>query len=211
MITLTTPDIEPDPGPTDEEARSNIRPRPTIAAVAPPRWARRAATLAVVTTVPSGLWRTGMAVGVPVGVSDDYRRAHYGFPGWGTVYVFGLTALLVGLALLGLGLVQRWGEVVPRWMPFLGGKPVRPLAAVIPAGIGSVALTLLWIAATSNVEQIWAIYGLDGMERVVMAACYTPLLLWGPLLAALTVSYYLRHRPPSGRPTPRSYPLTSGS
>ncbi len=149
----------------------------------------------MLTTLPSGLWRTAMAVGIPVGVSDQIRHERYGFPGWGTVYLFGLTLLLVGLALLTLGLVHRWGEVVPRWIPLVGATRVPPLAAVVPAGSGAGALTLLWLSAMSNVEEIWAVYGLDGAERALMMACYAPLLLWGPLLAALTVSYHRRHRP----------------
>jgi len=135
-----------------------------------------------------------MAVGVPVGVDGDYRSAHYGFPGWGTVYVFGLTLLLVGLAFLTLGLVQRWGEVAPRWIPFVGGRPVPPLAAVIPASAGAAALTLLWAGAFANIGVIFAEYGLTGAERVVVIACYLPLLLWGPLLGAVTVSYARRTR-----------------
>ncbi len=63
------------------------------------------------------LWRTAMALGVPVGVDESYRSAHYGFPGWGTAYVVGLTLVLTALALLTLGLVRAWGEVVPRWFP----------------------------------------------------------------------------------------------
>ena len=160
-----------------------------------PRWAQRAAALAVLTTVPSALWRMAMAVGIPVGASDQIVSEQYGFPGWGTVYVFGLSALLVGLALLTLGLVQRWGEVVPGWIPLAGGKAVPPLAAVVPAGVGALVLTLLWVSTFSNIETIWALYGLDGAERVLMMACYSPLLLWGPLLAAVTVSYHRRHRP----------------
>jgi len=108
--------------------------------------------------------------------------------------VFGLSFRLVGLALLTLGLVQRWGEVVPRWIPLVGGKPVPPLAAVIPAGTGAVALMLLWASTFSNIGEIWAVYSLDGAERVFMMACYLPLLLWGPLLAAVTVAYHRRHR-----------------
>jgi len=159
-----------------------------------PGWARRVAYLAALTPVPSGLWRSAYAVGIPVGADEQYRLAHHAFPSWGTVYLFGLTFLLVGLAQLTLGLVQNWGEVVPRWIPFLGGRRVRPLAAVIPAGVGAVALTILWTAVTSNVQAIWTVYGLDGTARVVMVACYAPILLWGPLLGAVTVSYHRRHR-----------------
>lgn len=197
MLTLDTPHPPREAGATGDGARSatvsHVPARP------PPPWARWSAWLAVLTTVPSGLWRMAMAVGIPVGASEEIRRQHYGFPGWGTVYVFGLTLGLVGLALLTLGLVQRWGEVVPRWIPVVGARRVPPLATVIPAGAGALALTVLWLGAMSNVGTIWDIYGLEGAERVLMVACYAPLLLWGPLLAAVTVSYHRRHRAPVGQ------------
>jgi hypothetical protein len=154
-----------------------------------PRWAQRAAVLAVMTTVPSGIWRLSMALGLPVGVNESYRREHYGFPGWGTVYVVALTLLLLGLATLTLGLVRRWGEVTPRWMPFVGGKRVPPLAAIVPAATGALALTVMWVGVFLNAEDIFVVYGLEGSSRIVLIACYAPLLLWGPLLAAVTISY----------------------
>ncbi|MFD3873081.1 hypothetical protein [Streptomyces sp. NPDC058623] len=61
------------------------------------------------------------------------------------LYVLTLTAVIEALALLTLGPVQPWGEVVPRWIPLIGGRPVRPLAAVIPALLGAAALFLLSI------------------------------------------------------------------
>ena len=180
-----------DPSPRRERNRAE----PAGPAVGvPPLWTRRAAALIVLATIPSGLWRTSMALGLPVGADDGYRRAHYGFPGWGTAYVVGLTLLLVGLASLGLGLVRPWGLVVPRWIPVLGGRPVRPLAAVLPAALGSLALTLLWVVAFANLGIIFDEYGLEGAERWVVGACYAPLLLWGPLLAAITLSYARRTR-----------------
>ena len=175
---------------TDVTGGSEREPEPTVA----PRWARRVAVLAVLTTVPSGIWRCSMALGLPVGVDESYRREHYGFPGWGTVYLFGLTLLLVGLALLTLGLVRRWGEVTPRWIPYIGARRVPRLAAIIPAGAGAVALTVLWASVFSSVGEIFDLYGLEGTARVVVTACYVPLLLWGPLLAAVTVSYARRTR-----------------
>lgn len=165
-----------------------------LAPAPPPRWARRAAVLTVLTTVPSGLWRTAMAVGVPVGVDANYWQEHYRFPGWGTAYVVGLTLLLLALASLTLGLVSRWGEVAPGWIPRIGGRPVPRLAAMLPAGAGAAALTLLWAGAFSNLGAIFADYGLEGIERIVVIACYLPLLAWGPLLAAVTVSYARRTR-----------------
>ena len=95
----------------------------------PPRWARRVAVLTALTPVPSALWRCSMALGLPLGVDPDYRRQNYAFPGRGTVHVLWISVLLVGLGLLTLGLVQRWGEVVPEWVPGLGGKRVPRRAA----------------------------------------------------------------------------------
>ena len=161
----------------------------------PPRWARRAAVVAALTTVPCGLWRTAMALGAPLGVDPAYRQEHYAFPGWGTAYVVGLTALLLGLSSLTIGLVRPWGEVLPRRIPLVGGKPVPRLAAIIPAAAGATALTLLWTFMIANIEAIFIEYGLDGAERYVVLACYLPLLLWGPLLGATTVSYARRTRP----------------
>ncbi len=133
-----------------------------------------------------------MALGLPIGVDDGYRREHYGFPGWGTLYVVALTLLLLGLATLTLGLVRRWGEVAPRWMPFIGGRRIPPIAAIIPAATGAFALTLMWVGVFLNAEDIFLVYGLDGAARLVLIACYAPLLLWGPLLGAVTVSYAKR-------------------
>ena len=161
----------------------------------PPRWARRAAVVAALTTVPSGLWRTAMALGAPLGVDPAYRQEHYAFPGWGTAYVIGLTTFLLGLSSLTIGLVRPWGEVLPRWIPLVGGKRVPRLAAIIPAAAGATALTLLWAFMIANIEVIFIEYGLDGAERAVVLASYLPLLLWGPLLSAITVSYARRTRP----------------
>lgn len=48
------------------------------------------------------------------------------------------------------------------------------------------------LATFSNIEGLFEQYGLDGAERIVVLACYAPLLLWGPLLGAVTVSYARR-------------------
>ncbi|MGW0521507.1 hypothetical protein [Crossiella sp. NPDC003009] len=96
-----------------------------------PSWARWAAHAVALTAVPSGLWRVAMAADVPVGFSEAGMRAG-DIPGWGSVWPILLSPLVEGLALLTLGLVRPWGEVLPRWIPMLGGRPVPPLAAVIP-------------------------------------------------------------------------------
>ena len=136
-----------------------------------------------------------MALGLPLGVNPEYRQQHYAFPSWGTVHVLWISALLVGLGLLTLGLVRRWGEVVPEWVPGLGGRRIPRRAAIIPAATGAIALTLLWLSVFSSTGEIFDEFGVHGAARVVVFACYAPLLLWGPLLGAVTVSYARRTRP----------------
>lgn len=168
----------------------------------PPRWARRVAVLTALMPVPSALWRCSMALGLPVGVDPEYRRQYYAFPGWGTVHVLWISVLLVGLGLLTFGLVQRWGEVVPEWIPAVGSKPVPRTAAIIPAATGALALTLLWLSVFSSISEIFDEFGVEDGARAVVIACYAPMLLWGPLLGVLTVSYARRTRSPrhSGDP-----------
>ncbi|MCG6499557.1 hypothetical protein [Kitasatospora sp. A2-31] len=160
-----------------------------------PRWAELAAKATVWTTVPSGLWRIALGLGIPVGFSGETAAAFERHtPGWGTVYVLVLSGLAEFLAFLTLGLVRPWGEVVPRWIPLLGGRKVRPLAAVVPAALGSAVLT--WLGATAlfggwaaNMSSPDAPHGFGG---VVMTLSYLPLVAWGPLVGAVTFSYARR-------------------
>ncbi|MGK4578606.1 hypothetical protein [Kitasatospora sp. HPMI-4] len=154
----------------------------------PPRWAVRAAHLAAATALPSGLWRIVMGLGVPVG----FDTSNLSVPGWFTVVCIAMSLGTEGLALLTLGLVKSWGDVVPRWIPLLGGRRVPPPAAAVPAALGAAALMALTIP---NAHGFGGAKGAPtGMALAVMDACYAPLLLWGPLLAAVTVSYCYRHR-----------------
>ncbi len=101
------------------------------------------------------------------------------------------------------GLVQRWGEVFPRWMIGLRGRRVPIALAVVPASLVSV---LLFVGGAG----IWS--GLPQMEANLTAAGVTggeligaivfqvgPTLLfplWGLALAVATLGYYFRRRGP---------------
>lgn len=161
-----------------------------------PRWAHVAAHIVPLTTVPSGLWRLALGLGVPVGFSGELAEL-YAAPGWITPYVIALSLLAEGLALLTLGLVRPWGERVPARVPRLGGRPIPLPAAVVPAALGALLITTInWTSAAmwfgpENNGDPEAPHGVAGF---VMAACYAPLLAWGPLLGAVTVAYYRRRR-----------------
>ncbi|MEV0648111.1 hypothetical protein AB0I28_22880 [Phytomonospora sp. NPDC050363] len=161
-----------------------------------PRWAVRTAHLILLCVAPSTIWRAAMALGVNVGFSEEVMRTHYQSPGWGTVYMLALCVLAELAAFMSMGLVHRWGLVAPRWIPFMGGKRVHPTAAVTAAGIGTGLLTLLWIYQGCVAVFLQPAMGLTGVYAVVMLACYAPLLLWGPMLGALTWSYHRRTKAP---------------
>jgi hypothetical protein len=102
--------------------------------------------------------------------------------------------LLGGAALAGAvlttGLVARWGEVWPRWMPGLRGRPVPVAAAVVPATL--VAL-LISSAAVSMVMMSFE----DGLWWFLLVF---PLPVWGPALGAAALGYALRRRGDRARP-----------
>ncbi|MDN0197078.1 hypothetical protein [Streptomyces sp. S.PNR 29] len=157
----------------------------------PPRWAVRAAHAAALVTLPTGIWRLLLATGHTAGYTDAGYGA-MGFTGWGAVYVVGLSVAGEALALLTLGLVRPWGEVLPRWIPLLGGRRVRPMAAVVPAGLAALALTVLWTPFLAW----WALPHphMTVLGQTLVGFLYLPLVAWGPLLGAVTVSYHRRRR-----------------
>ncbi|MEV5571292.1 hypothetical protein AB0L06_14675 [Spirillospora sp. NPDC052269] len=158
-----------------------------------PRWAEWAAQATIWCALPSGIWRILFALRLPAGFTgslDPHRIDFSSLLG----YVCALTLLSETLAFLSMGLVRPWGEVWPRWIPFLRGRRVHPLAAIIPAALGAVALMVIWT------QLLFGFDGSDpetpqGAKRVILYLCYVPLVAWGPLLAAVTVAYAVRrHR-----------------
>jgi hypothetical protein len=100
------------------------------------------------------------------------------------VRVFGI---LLGLAALGgavltLGLISRWGEVFPAWLPGLRGRRVPTMAAVLPATIVSAALC-------ASALSLVMLSSADGAGWLVPAI---PGPVWGPALGLATYAYYRR-------------------
>lgn len=156
--------------------------------------ARRLAHLLALITLPSGLWRIALVAGLPV------ANTAIVLPLSERIQIVGLSLLAEALALLSLGLVQRWGEVVPGWLPLIGGRPIHRLVATVPAALGAIALTGIWPFAVVNMLNGTTSGGFDHifptlMQKVILLACYVPLLAWGPLLAVLTVAYFRRRTP----------------
>jgi hypothetical protein len=151
-----------------------------------PRFVRLAAHGAALTLVPSGLWRIAIALGWDSGFIDEALSPE-NFPGEGSFYLVGLSLFAEALGLLTLGLVHRWGEELPCWVPALGGRRIPLPAAVIPASLGAALVTLVTVMGAfgwNDADNMGAAGSPDGASYWVMTACYAP------LLAVVTVDYY---------------------
>jgi hypothetical protein len=104
-----------------------------------------------------------------------------------------------------LGLVQRWGEIFPRWMIGLAGRRVPIALAVIPASLASVLLVVGGTGIWSGLPQMLVnLVAAGAGDREITAAILFelgPTLLfpvWGLALAVATLGYYYRRRGPCG-------------
>lgn len=157
-----------------------------------PRWAYVLAHAIPFLTLPSGLWRLGLVFGSSMGMLDDSGNpAQLGGIG-GKVYVVCLSIFSELVALTALGLVSRWGEVAPRWIPFIGGRRVHPYAAIVPAVLGALSLIAIWTYGFRDVFSDDFIPFASTPWAALMIACYAPLQLWGPALLVVTWAYYRR-------------------
>jgi hypothetical protein len=149
------------------------------------RWSRWAVAVAATVPLLYAAERMAWALGIPLGTSRSVvADLDHGDGQWAAMGL-GLGAL-VG-AVLTLGLVQRWGEVFPRWMIGLRGHRVPLSLAVVPGGCVAVLVT----AAGVTVVREW----ITGGFGVLPAASVLPALLWpvwGVALATATAGYYRR-------------------
>jgi len=164
-------------------------------------WGRIAVVVAMVVPVFYALTRYAWALGFPLGMSEAYLRSGQERGIW-ISGVFLATFGLVGMVLM-LGLVQRWGEVFPRWMIGVAGRRVPIALAVVPASLVSVLLIVGGIAIWSGLGQMatnLASIGEKGMG-IFWGIFFQvgPTLLfpvWGVALAVATLGYYYRRRGP---------------
>ena len=165
------------------------------------RWGRITVYVAMVAPVFYALTRYAWVLGFPLGMSEEYLRSGQESGTW----ISGLFLATFGLvgAVLMLGLVQRWGEVFPRWMIGLAGRRVPIALAVIPSSLASVLLIVGGIAIWSGLGQMVAGLMAGGAEdmEIIGAIIFQlgPTLLfpvWGVALAVATLGYYYRRRGP---------------
>ncbi|MEW2144385.1 hypothetical protein AB0869_16405 [Micromonospora vinacea] len=172
-------------GPRRGPAAAGYRPVPLRTR----RWAYVAVALPVVGwAVPHALWVLGVRVGISERALNDIERDLSTPTGVAVTLVPPLAGLLV------LGLVQRWGQQFPRWLPGLRGRQVPRRLAVIPAGV--VALTLVTYGVLSIAVLVGRLRTGDTRWSDVWDgwAVTTTLLVflgWGVSLAVVTTGYTL--------------------
>ncbi|MFC4945403.1 hypothetical protein [Pseudonocardia sp. GCM10023141] len=157
--------------------------RPEAAA----RWGRAATVVAMLCALPYGLVRMTWLTPWPVGPDAATLAA---------TPEIRLHGLLLGLAALGgavltAGLVARWGEVWPRWIPVLRGRPVPVAAAVVP---GALVATLFACASLPFGAQVVA------TDEAWMLLLF-PFPLWALSLGGAVLAYALRRRRPQAPST----------
>jgi hypothetical protein len=163
-----------------------------------PRWAARVAAAIPLVVLPSSIWRiTVVWFFPPEGSGPD------DVPHWLPIEVYVVLVSIVaeGLAFCAYALVTGWGARLPRWL------------VGVPATLGSTLLVLVTFGSaitslrgvTVRGEPLPDNYPLHtrDLEGALAIAAYAPLLLWGPMLAALTIAYW-RRRSGSGRTNPDS-------
>lgn len=148
------------------------------------RWGKAVTIAAAVCPLPYAFLRLLWLTPWPVDLRADMDRPEVRMQG-----AFLGVAALVG-CLLTLGLISRWGERFPRWVPFLGERTVPPALAVVPGIVVAAAATMAGPGLLlSGLESNGAGLGLAGVALTVLIF---PFPIWGPLLAAAVLAYHLR-------------------
>src|SRR5918994_5384221 len=147
--------------------------RPDVAA----RCGRWATYVAVIIPVLYAVTRWAWALGLPLGISEEFLHEGQEVGLWWAGAA--LATLAVGGAILTLGLLQRWGEVFPRWIPLLGGKRVPIPLAVVPASLVAVLVTTagLMFVRLRLTGRLGVILG-EGVLSAENWAALAPELLW---------------------------------
>lgn len=156
-------------------------------------WGRTAVAISAVIPLVYAATRICWAFGVPLGVDPAVLNEMKG-QGMDTS-ALGLGGMAVLGAVLTLGLVQRWGEIFPRWIPGLAGKRVPVSLAVVPASFVAMAIipasvTMLMMAGMPSEGSIPG-FSLSNWAPVGPAFLWP---LWGVALGAATLAYWLRRR-----------------
>lgn len=159
-----------------------------------PRWAKAVTYAAAALALPYPTVRIAWALGIPLGTTSDYIDA------WGWPERLGVGLVFGGLPTIGMvltiGLIRRWGETFPRWMPRLRGRRVPIWLAVVPGLMAAVMITQMGLRTTTSMVRELAAANLswDSWGASLPGLFILP---WGLALAAAVYAYGVRRTRPS--------------
>lgn len=156
------------------------------------RWASWITCLAIAAPLPYSLSRLLWAAGIPTGIHEDVLRHDLQSPGLGSLGMLVLILLAEGTSVYTHVFVGSRRPDVPAWVPFLGGRRVRPMLVIAPL------LAPIWILASFN---YWSLsYIADGFAMPGEVAADLPawsfwlqvatFWIWGMSLAIATALYW---------------------
>ncbi len=150
------------------------------------QWGRTAAWTAFAIPLLYCLTRWAWAFGFSLGIDPAFYQEGQETGLW---LAGAALASLGGIgAVLTLGLIQRWGEVFPRWMIGLRGKRVPPMLAVVPATLVAVLVTS---AGGMYVRVVIARGGVTS-STWALELPETLWVLWGAALFTAAMAYHQR-------------------
>lgn len=162
------------------------------------RWGRWLTIIAALAPIPYALTRFAWALNIPLGIDPQllHELSKVNPMAQITEWVFG--SICVGGGILTLGLIQRWGEIFPRWFPFIGGKRVPIMLAVVPASIIAIAVTAAGFVFTFSFFAVtFHLMPADNLLLSERWGTIGPMLFWVPWGVALglaAIAYYYRRR-----------------
>ena len=152
-------------------------------------WGRWATAVAVGIPLVYAATRYAWLLGIPLGISEELLRSGQQEGMWAAGA--GLATVATGGAILTTGLVGRWGEAIPGWVPLLGGRAIPPMLATLPALVVAVLVT----SAGLMFVRMVIVGGLESFGGADALGAIGPELLWpiwGVALGASAVAYHLR-------------------
>ncbi|MEV0351115.1 hypothetical protein AB0H88_35510 [Nonomuraea sp. NPDC050680] len=154
------------------------------------RIGRYATAVAVAVPVVYAVTRFGWFLGVPVGISDEFLA-----------YIAEITPIGAGLGALALigagltvGLVRPWGEIWPRWVPFLRGRPIParlPTCSALAVSLPITSAGLMYVRKKLSGEQVGPAGAGDELGAWLPEMLWP---LWGAALAVAALAYLSRRR-----------------
>lgn len=169
-----------------------------------PRWTIRLAHLLPLLALPVCLWRLPFTAGFTMGMSMEPMDVGL----WaGIAYIGGLSVVSELCLLACMALVLPWGEVIPAWVPVVGGKPMPRYLVVVPATLGGLFLTALLVDWLLVHFQVAGLSGPDfenGWWELLAAVTSGMFVLCGPIVLLLTYLYW-RRRGRTGQGTRSSW------